>query len=123
TASVGIWAPRTARVDRPTSAISSLMHASISRGHAFRCRFKVNGRAHANIVIMRIEEAPRRTPAVGPQHLEEIVVGAKPAGGVQGLCRPCQRDPMYVDAAGLARAGAARALPLIDQLSDTTNAP
>ena len=41
---------------------------------------QIDGAAHADVVEMRVEEAPRRAPAVRAQHLEEIEVGVEPAG-------------------------------------------
>ena len=80
-------------------------------------RLKIDGRAHADVVVMRIKEASSRALAVGTQHLEEIVVGMESAGGVKCLRCAGERNTMHIDAAVLPRAGAARQPALIDQLA------
>src|SRR5262249_24528261 len=118
TSSVVMSATMISRVVWPTSAVSSLIRASISRGRAFRCRLKVNGGAYPNVVIMRIEEPTCSTPAAGAQHFKEIVVGVEPAGGGQRLRRSSQRNPMHIDPPILPRARTARQLSFVDQFAD-----
>ena len=91
--------------------------ATISRACHSRRGFEIDGRAHADVVVMRVKETARGAPAVSVQHFEEIIVGAEPAGSVQGLCRAGERDAVHVDAPIFPRADATRQLALVDQLA------
>src|SRR5262249_5534424 len=94
------------------------MRATISCACGFRCGLKIDARAYPDIVVMAIEEAARGPPAVGVQHLEEIVISVKPFGGVQRLRRAGECNPVHVDAPILSRACATRQLALIDQFTN-----
>ena len=71
---------------------------------------------------MRVQEAARGAPAVRAQHLEEIIVGAEPAGCVQRLCRAGERNTMHVDTAVLPGTGTTRQLAFIDKLAHESDA-
>ena len=90
----------------------------VSRPLGLRFGPQIDRALHADIVKMLVEETPRRPLAVDAQHLEEIVVGRQLAGGVELLAEAIEHDAMDIDAAVLARPGAARQPPLIDQAGD-----
>src|ERR1043166_184526 len=76
---------------------------------------QVDGGVAAEVVEMRIEEIARRAAAAVAQHDEEIVVGAELARRGQFAERLVERDAVHIDAAVLARPGAARQSLLGDQ--------
>src|SRR6185312_6570950 len=80
--------------------------------------FKIDARAYANVVVVRVQKPPCGTAAIGAQHFEEIKVGVEPVGGVKRLRRARERDSVDVDATVLPFAGAARQLSFVDQLAD-----
>ncbi len=56
-----------------------LMPGRLSRPLGLDLGLQIDGAAHADVVEMRVEKAPRRALAVLAQHLEEVVVGVEAA--------------------------------------------
>src|SRR6516165_11827138 len=94
------------------------MRGMISRPGHFRGGLEIDGRSHADVVIMRVKESARGAPTIGAQHLEEIKVSIEPARGIQSLCRPGKLDPVNVDAPVLPWAGSTCEFAFVDQLTD-----
>src|SRR6185437_4331720 len=106
----------------PISAVRLLMPAIVSRVLSLRRGLEVHARSHADVVVMRVEEVARRALAVGAQHLEEIIIGTEPAGGVERVRRAGERDPVHIDTPVFPLADAALQLAFVDQLADEGNA-
>src|SRR5262249_12112519 len=120
--SVVISATTISRTVFPISALRSVMDATISRGRVPGRCFKIDARAHTDVVIVRVKKAPRRAPAVVAQHFEEIVVGVEPAGCVERLCGTGKGDTVYIDAPIIPLPNTAWKLALVDQLPDECDA-
>src|SRR5262245_63269380 len=94
------------------------MRGMISRSGHLRRGLEINGRSHADIIIMRVEESTRGAPAIGAEHLEEVKVSIEPARRIQSLGGPGKLNQMNVDASVLPWAGSASEIALLDELSD-----
>src|ERR1043166_2859039 len=86
-----------------------------SRPLRLRLGAQIDGGVAAEVVEMRGEEIARGAAAAVAQHDEEIVVGAELARGGEFAERLVERDAVHIDAAVLARPGAARQSLLVDQ--------
>src|SRR6185312_7327167 len=120
--SVVMSATTMSRTVWPISAASAVMRTSLSRTGGTGRRLKLQGGAHTDVVIVRVQETTRCTAPVGAQHFEEIIVGAEPAGCIQRLRRPRKGDAVNVNPPVLSVTGTARQLALVDQLADERNA-
>src|SRR6185503_13388385 len=92
TSSVVMSATTMSRAVWPISADSAVIRASISRAGSSGRDLKFQGGTHTDVIVMRVEKTARRPAAVGAQHLEEVIVGAKAARGVQRLRRAGEGD-------------------------------
>src|SRR5580704_8226669 len=119
TASVVMSATQISIRAAPTSAMSSAgtsgIKTSLSRPFGLRFGLQIHRALHADIVEMLVEETAGGTYATDVQHLEEIVVGGELAEGIEMGAETVEHNAMDIDAAILARPGAARQLALIDQ--------
>src|SRR5262245_58819762 len=97
------------------------MRGMISPSGHLRRGLEIDGRSHANIIIMRVEESTRGAPAIDAEHLEEVKVSIEPARRIQSLGCPGKLNPMNVDASVLPWAGSACELAFVDQLSNECN--
>jgi len=79
---------------------------------------QVDGAFHADIVEMLVEKTPRGALAVGPQHVEEIVIGRQLRGRVELGAETVEHDAVHFDAPVLPGLGAVRHAALIDQTGD-----
>src|SRR5579884_1610827 len=127
TASVVMSPIQMSRRVAPTSALStgagSAMAASLSRPLGLRLRLQVDRASDADIVEVLVQKAARRALAADAQHLEKIVVGRQLAARIQMRPEPIEHDAVDVDAAILARPGAAWQFALIDQAGDEIDGP
>ena len=94
------------------------MRASLSRAGRSGRSLKVQAGTHTDVIVVRVEKTARGPATVGAQHLEEVIVGAKPARRVQRLRRAGEGDAMKIDPAILSGAGPARQFAFVDQLAD-----
>src|SRR5579864_4473108 len=122
TASVGMSATQISNRAAPTSAMSragtSGIRTSLSRPFGLRLGPQIYRALHADIVEMLVEETAGGALAADMQHFEEVVVGRKPAEGVEMGAEAVEHDAVNVDAAILPDPGAARQLALVDQAGD-----
>src|SRR5690242_2101092 len=110
--------PIAAAASEEILAIVAGTSLSLSRPFGLRFGAQVDRALHADIVKVLVEETPPRALAADVEHIEEVVIGRKPAECVEMRAEPVEHDAMHVDAAILAQADAARQLALIDQASD-----
>src|SRR5262245_43990747 len=114
TSSVVMSATTMSRTVWPISAESAVIRASISRAGSCGRGLEIHAGTHPDVVIVRIEKTARGPTAVGAQHLEEVIVGAKSARRVQRLGRAGKGDAMKINPAILSGAGATWQLALVD---------
>src|SRR5512143_10844 len=102
----------------PISAVSTVMRVTISPALGIDLGLEIDARARPDILIVSIEEAPRRTLAELTQQLEGFVIVAQLGRSRKPLSEPFQHDPVHVDAAILVRSGPVWQAPLVDQPVD-----
>src|SRR5882757_9697007 len=85
-------------------------------------RLEIDAGAHADVVVMRVEEAARRALAELAQQFERLEIVAQLGRRRQLLAEPFEHDAVHVDAAIFVRPGAVRNTALVDQPVDEFNA-
>src|SRR6202035_4871310 len=122
TVSVVISATQISSRAAPTSAMSSAgtsgIGPNLSRPFGLRLSRQIHSALDADIVEMLVQETAGGALAADMQHVEEIVVGRKPAEGVEMGAEAVEHDAMHIDAAILPGPGAERQLALVDQAGD-----
>src|SRR5215472_14665169 len=99
-------------------AIAVGTNASLSRPFGPRFGVQIDRAPNADVVKVLVEETPRRALAADVEHVEEIVIGRKPAERVEMRAEAIEHDAMHVDAAILPGTDATRQPALVDQTRD-----